>query len=74
MDVQVNKDTQKHMIRSMPSYDDCNFLLTMEDGKKYVLKISYEGERESNLILQGEMMQHLAARGVLCPKHIASCN
>eukprot|EP01134_Creolimax_fragrantissima_P005040 CFRG5040T1 len=59
-------------IKALPSYDDCNFLIRCEDDQKYLLKISYEGEMESNLILQHQTMHHLSSASVSTPLPVAS--
>ncbi|MGD0784157.1 MAG: phosphotransferase, partial [Candidatus Aminicenantales bacterium] len=54
---------------ALPSERDQNFLLTADDGRKFVLKIADPGEKRGILEMQNEALRRLAetASG-LCPK------
>ncbi len=56
----------------LPSERDQNFLLTVDDGKRYVLKIANATEEHAMLDAQNQMMTHVAEFGDLFPKLIAS--
>lgn len=61
-------------VKSLPSYDDQNFaVLLQEDAKEpsYVLKLFHKEEKESTLELQTLVMNRLAEVGVCAPRHVS---
>jgi Ser/Thr protein kinase RdoA (MazF antagonist) len=52
----------------LPSERDRNFLLTDDDGEKFVLKIANAREEKEVLEAQNAMMSHLAERVSFCPR------
>src|ERR1044072_7090634 len=57
---------------SLPSERDQNFLVTTETGERYVLKIANSLEKRELLEAQNVAMDHLSARGVICPRVVSS--
>ena len=51
----------------LPSERDQNFLLTGNDGEKFVLKIANRNEKREVLEAQNAMLGHLAERVSVCP-------
>lgn len=56
----------------LPSERDQNFLLTVGDGQRYVLKIANATEAYAMLDAQNKMMAHVAGFGELFPNALAS--
>src|SRR5437773_10620330 len=52
----------------LPRERDQNFLLTLQTGEKFVLKISNALEEHGLLEAQNEAMTHLVSRVVFCPR------
>jgi 4-aminobutyrate aminotransferase-like enzyme/Ser/Thr protein kinase RdoA (MazF antagonist) len=59
---------------ALPSERDQNFLLTREDGARFVLKIAMAAEERGTLELQNGALEHLALRvpGVALPRVVRS--
>jgi 4-aminobutyrate aminotransferase-like enzyme/Ser/Thr protein kinase RdoA (MazF antagonist) len=57
--------------RSLPSERDQNFLLTLTDGRRRVLKIANANEERRMLETQNQVMRHLEQRLSFCPRVIA---
>ena len=55
----------------LPSERDQNFLLTRNDGEKFVLKIANRNEKREVLEAQNAMLEHLAERVSFCPRVVA---
>ena len=60
--------------KSLPSYQDENFMLSTEAGERYVLKIANGAEIRANLEAQNQVMGHLAQMIKFCPQVISSQN
>lgn len=56
----------------LPSERDQNFLLTVGENERYVLKIANATEERAMLDAQNQMMAHVAGFGNLFPKVVAS--
>lgn len=56
----------------LPSERDQNFLLTVGENERYVLKIANATEERAMLDAQNQMMTHVAGFGDLFPKVVAS--
>ena len=56
----------------LPSERDRNFLLTVSDGGKFVLKIANVNEELGTLEAQNAMLEHLAERVEFCPRVVAA--
>jgi len=56
----------------LPSERDQNFLLTVGENERYVLKIANATEERAMLDAQNKMMMHVAGFGNLFPKVVAS--
>ncbi|MGD8406143.1 MAG: aminotransferase class III-fold pyridoxal phosphate-dependent enzyme [Anaerolineales bacterium] len=53
--------------KSLPSERDQNFLLTIDDDERFILKIANATENRAILEAQNEVMSHLAQRISFCP-------
>jgi 4-aminobutyrate aminotransferase-like enzyme/Ser/Thr protein kinase RdoA (MazF antagonist) len=62
----------KAAARALPSERDQNFLMTMTDGKRCILKIANAREEWSMLETQNQVMRHLEKRLSFCPKVMAA--
>jgi 4-aminobutyrate aminotransferase-like enzyme/Ser/Thr protein kinase RdoA (MazF antagonist) len=60
------------VVEELPSERDQNFLLTVGENERYVLKIANGTEERAMLDAQNNMMTHVAGFGDLFPKVIAS--
>ena len=58
--------------RELPSERDQNFLLTVADGQRFVLKIANLREERAVLEAQNSIMKHLAERISFCPRVVPS--
>lgn len=58
--------------RPLPSERDQNFLLTINSGEKFVLKIANAREDEALLDAQNAVLRHLATRISLCQRLVPS--
>ncbi len=59
-------------LKALPSYDDQNFAVRSETGRRFVLKAFHAEEREETMELQDAVMERLRGAGVTAPFALAT--